>query len=240
MELNLEDPQTYKLVTFYSGVTCVYFPILISGLYFTNYLYSIGKYSFYPVIGLIAVAECIKYFFGTYHVIKKHGTGGRLDDRYPSSHKRVGTKYKLKEILKCAVLISVMQALYFLIAILFGAPVLTKHEETFMFSSMLSVLTIFSPCLHLGSNYVINLLCGVYPSGDLIGLLLLKNMKFTLFGSWLGAFVIPLDWDRPWQEWPVPCAYGAMVGFVIGNMFTLIGVFPKFAKKCNNKSRKTK
>ena len=21
----------------------------------------------------------------------------------------------------------------------------------------------------------------------------------TLLGSWLGAFVIPLDWERPWQ-----------------------------------------
>ena len=25
-------------------------------------------------------------------------------------------------------------------------------------------------------------------------------------GAWCGAMVIPLDWDRPWQKWPVPCA----------------------------------
>lgn len=38
----------------------------------------------------------------------------------------------------------------------------------------------------------------------------------ALFGTWLGAFVIPLDWDRWWQEWPLPCIFGAIGGFTIG------------------------
>ena len=25
------------------------------------------------------------------------------------------------------------------------------------------------------------------------------TIVFTLIGAWLGAFPIPLDWDRPWQ-----------------------------------------
>jgi len=25
------------------------------------------------------------------------------------------------------------------------------------------------------------------------------SIVFTLIGAWLGAFPIPLDWDRPWQ-----------------------------------------
>ena len=32
-------------------------------------------------------------------------------------------------------------------------------------------------------------------------------------GAWCGAMVIPLDWDRPWQKWPVPCVAGAVAGF---------------------------
>ena len=24
-------------------------------------------------------------------------------------------------------------------------------------------------------------------------------VALTVLGAWLGAFVIPLDWDRPWQ-----------------------------------------
>ena len=31
-------------------------------------------------------------------------------------------------------------------------------------------------------------------------------------GAWCGAMVIPLDWDRPWQKWPVPCVAGAVAG----------------------------
>ena len=35
-------------------------------------------------------------------------------------------------------------------------------------------------------------------------------------GAWCGAMVIPLDWDRPWQKWPVPCVAGAVAGFGLG------------------------
>ena len=33
-------------------------------------------------------------------------------------------------------------------------------------------------------------------------------------GAWLGAIPTPLDWDRPWQRWPVAPVVGASVGFV--------------------------
>ena len=33
-------------------------------------------------------------------------------------------------------------------------------------------------------------------------------------GAWLGAIPTPLDWDRPWQRWPVAPVIGASVGFV--------------------------
>ena len=54
----------------------------------------------------------------------------------------------------------------------------------------------------------------------------------TSIGAWLGAFVIPLDWDRPWQvgvdryqlwlpthaaqSWPLTPTWGSTVGFLIG------------------------
>ncbi|XP_067844893.1 phosphatidylinositol-glycan biosynthesis class F protein isoform X2 [Heptranchias perlo] len=37
----------------------------------------------------------------------------------------------------------------------------------------------------------------------------------SLFGAWLGAIPIPLDWDRPWQVWPISCTLGATLGFTI-------------------------
>ncbi len=37
-------------------------------------------------------------------------------------------------------------------------------------------------------------------------------------GSWLGAIAAPLDWDEPWQPWPVPssvlCTLGALAGLL--------------------------
>ncbi|XP_067123121.1 uncharacterized protein PIG-F isoform X2 [Centruroides vittatus] len=40
----------------------------------------------------------------------------------------------------------------------------------------------------------------------------------TIIGAWCGAFVIPLDWDRPWQEWPIPCSVGAVLGCSVGHL----------------------
>uniref|UniRef100_A0A8C1VTS9 Phosphatidylinositol glycan anchor biosynthesis, class F n=1 Tax=Cyprinus carpio TaxID=7962 RepID=A0A8C1VTS9_CYPCA len=38
----------------------------------------------------------------------------------------------------------------------------------------------------------------------------------SVIGAWLGAFPIPLDWDRPWQVWPISCTLGATTGFLTG------------------------
>lgn len=31
----------------------------------------------------------------------------------------------------------------------------------------------------------------------------------TLVGCWLGAFLLPLDWQQEYQKWPIPSAIGA-------------------------------
>jgi phosphatidylinositol glycan class F len=41
-------------------------------------------------------------------------------------------------------------------------------------------------------------------------------------GAWVGAWPMPLDWERPWQEWPVCCAYGAGGGYLLGLVVTVI------------------
>ena len=44
-------------------------------------------------------------------------------------------------------------------------------------------------------------------------------------GAWCGAMVIPLDWDRPWQKWPIPCVAGAVAGFGVGVVAAAACVF---------------
>jgi len=49
-----------------------------------------------------------------------------------------------------------------------------------------------------------------------------------MLGAWLGAFPIPLDWDRPWQAWPITVTYGAMgghlFGCVVGGVLSVLGL----------------
>lgn len=47
----------------------------------------------------------------------------------------------------------------------------------------------------------------------------------TVFGAWAGAVVIPLDWDRPWQKWPIPCLSSVTFAFLISNVVLTIHLF---------------
>ena len=51
--------------------------------------------------------------------------------------------------------------------------------------------------------------------------LLYCNAMGALIGAWFGAFPIPLDWDRPWQIWPITCSIGLCIGAGIGNLVSL-------------------
>ena len=44
----------------------------------------------------------------------------------------------------------------------------------------------------------------------------------TVLGAWMGAIPIPLDWDQPWQKWPISCAAGALVGAFVANFIALV------------------
>jgi phosphatidylinositol glycan class F len=40
----------------------------------------------------------------------------------------------------------------------------------------------------------------------------------ALSGAWIGAIVLPLDWDREWQAWPISCVISTYVGHSVGVM----------------------
>ena len=48
---------------------------------------------------------------------------------------------------------------------------------------------------------------------------ILVSSTSTIIGSWVGALFLPLDWDRPWQRWPLPLIYGGTLGYVVGVLF---------------------
>lgn len=44
----------------------------------------------------------------------------------------------------------------------------------------------------------------------------------ALSGAWIGAIVLPLDWDRDWQAWPISCVISTYVGHAVGVMAALV------------------
>lgn len=234
-----DELEIRELVTFYSAYTCVCFSILLLFLIWSDGIYAVGKCEFHSILMVIAVVELTKYFVSAVrfkmndvNLSKRHEEKSVI-----SVMKSLFARARIKEGFKTVLTVAIMIVVYFIISVLYGAEIFTKHEETFMFSSLLSVLTIFPACINLGSHSILNFLSGNKPH-DKLEMLIYQNLYFTIFGAWLGAFVIPLDWDRPWQEWPIPCTLGSMVGFMLSHVVMMLQIViqhgPKRKQRKNN------
>jgi phosphatidylinositol glycan class F len=94
----------------------------------------------------------------------------------------------------------VLSVVVFVAVVLFGAPLFTVWEN-YVLAVHLSLL--------------------VYPVVVLVLKIGLNEVSFktatsVVVGAWVGAAAIPLDWDRPWQVWPMPIVGGGYVGAVVG------------------------
>lgn len=119
--------------------------------------------------------------------------------------------------LLAAVLALMMSVLVFGLLILFGAPAASLVHSTFLCAVHISLLSV------LPLVYIYNLDSQTWK--DIISVRLPLNGVYgasvgTWVGAWLGAIPIPLDWDRPWQQWPITILVGSYVGTALG---TLIG-----------------
>ncbi|KAG8982602.1 hypothetical protein FRB94_013282 [Tulasnella sp. JGI-2019a] len=124
-------------------------------------------------------------------------------------------------------------AFYFSL-VLFGAPLTSHCVQTLLLSILLSSFVIYTPVYSLGVpswsattspamldrlNYV-RLFSEVSTRSHLDRALVYPVLG-TLVGCWLGAIPLPLDWDRPWQAWPLVPAYTAILGHISGSVFSL-------------------
>ncbi|ESO01943.1 hypothetical protein HELRODRAFT_66403 [Helobdella robusta] len=120
--------------------------------------------------------------------------------------------------LKCFGLLIITTLAFHLISIMYGAPMFEKAIETFNLSLLISFLAVLPTFVAANKSWN-NWLQIVFMLNCKEDLLLYQTV-FTCFstivGAWLGAFPIPLDWDRPWQVWPVSCVYGAVLGHCLG------------------------
>lgn len=219
-----------RLLLSYCSFTCIYFPGILILLKLNGSLYNVGKYKFIPVLLILLFAEVIKLLFPLFH---SEPTIIAKTDLRSSRTKRSWAKY-LKEIFKFLVASFLLSVVYYIVIILFGAPVFTHQEETTMLTITLTSLTFVPVSLHLGTDTALDIITGSQmQKGNVLVDAAKMNIQVTFLGTWLGAIVIPLDWDRPWQAWPIPCVTGALLGYMIAHFITLAKTLPmlRLAKK---------
>ncbi|CAI0408444.1 unnamed protein product [Linum tenue] len=104
------------------------------------------------------------------------------------------------------------------LAIVLGAPVGSWYLlKTINWSLLMSSLTIVPVASVFGSSWRDwqRVFARTEPN-DLLEYMLCIPAHGAAIGAWLGAWPMPLDWERPWQEWPICVTYGAVTGYVIG------------------------
>ncbi|XP_077268373.1 phosphatidylinositol glycan anchor biosynthesis class F [Temnothorax americanus] len=213
-----------RLLLSYCSFTCIYLPVILTLVKFNDNLYNVGKYKFLPVLMILTFAEVIKLLFPMLQA--EAPTIIKIEQRASLKTKRSWAK-NLREVFKFLLAALVLSIVYYVMIVLFGAPVLTDREETTMLVVTLITLTFVSTSLHLGVDNALDVLTGTYSQkGNILADALKLNIQATILGTWLGATVIPLDWDRPWQAWPIPCVIGALLGYLIAHFITLIKTLP--------------
>ena len=61
-----------------------------------------------------------------------------------------------------------------------------------------------------------------------------------LFGNWAACIVIPLDWDRPWQKWPIPNVFlGSILFFLVSGLSPAILYLQSASVKESRSTRKS-
>lgn len=220
--MSVGNKLSQRLLLSYCSFTCIYFPGILILLSLNNNLYNVGKYKFIPVLLILLFAEIIKLMFPIFHSESIPIT--KTESRISSKAKKIWYKY-LKEIFKFLLIGFLLSIIYYIVIILFGAPVFMHHEETTMLTATLTILTFVPASLHLGVDGALEILTGAQlQKGNILVDAIKINIQGTLLGTWLGAIVIPLDWDRPWQVWPIPCVLGALFGYTIAHFITLVKI----------------
>lgn len=105
--------------------------------------------------------------------------------------------------------------LIYLIAVTFGAYLIEDFWETLIFSISMASSSVMSILFLLKHKNPVNILERLLIHHQYTTILERKLVKISygsIIGAWLGALVIPLDWDRWWQKWPISCLIGAVFG----------------------------
>ncbi|KAI8149213.1 GPI biosynthesis protein family Pig-F-domain-containing protein [Fennellomyces sp. T-0311] len=108
--------------------------------------------------------------------------------------------------------------------VLFGASLVEKFNHTLAFAAYLAIVALMPSFTALApaesGTWVKCFLQHSPTTGPEI--YAYSQTICTLSGAWIGAIVLPLDWERDWQAWPISCVISTYLGHAVG-VFTAFG-----------------
>ncbi|KAJ2704787.1 hypothetical protein FB645_002977 [Coemansia sp. IMI 203386] len=124
-------------------------------------------------------------------------------------------------VIKMALATLMAAAFISVLFILFGAPALSQHGETYAAAVNVALLGVTPVVLTLKPEI------GAWRRGLLGPKSVPEKWAAGLFWCtmvtcWAAAYFVPMDWDRPWQKWPIPIVFGAFLGNLIGLLFVAV------------------
>ncbi|CAI5743780.1 unnamed protein product [Peronospora destructor] len=179
------------------GILARYLPILLFGQHLEDAV----------VAGLVPVVAAIAGFSLLSNLMILHSPN----------------KSSIKQITSGVIGLVLGMAVFYVTVVLFGAPVVDLWMQTLLLAVLLSSCVTMPLALHLG--------CAPRKWLDLLLELSVTNTQEhyvvcssigSILGAYVGALPIPLDWDRPWQQWPLTCVYGTLLGHATGVIISLV------------------
>ncbi|CAE6452585.1 unnamed protein product, partial [Rhizoctonia solani] len=135
---------------------------------------------------------------------------------------------------EAAIAVAFTAPLAFTLLVLFGAPINSHLIPTAFLAILLSILTVWTPAYTFGvPSLTSQTLKAEERRQKWIGLFVEFSARSpvdrailfpavgAILGCWLGVSPMPLDWDRPWQAWPLTSAYMAVIGHLVGSGVSL-------------------
>lgn len=125
--------------------------------------------------------------------------------------------YKVSKVVRSCLHFIASCLFFHVVLVLYGASLLESALETFSLAVLLSSFTTLRCLCVLGPN--VQAWIRVFSREGAMSIWdtsLQITTACAVIGTWVGAFPIPLDWDRPWQVWPISCSLGATFGFLTG------------------------
>lgn len=106
----------------------------------------------------------------------------------------------------------------YLTAFIFGAYFIDQFVENLLFSVLVASIGFMPTFILVEHTNPWQLVLRVFVDRDFETSTEKACMRIgygCAVGAWAGCFVLPLDWDRWWQQWPLPCCFGAILGAFI-------------------------